>query len=73
MSVLSDFADRTLSIRQMFYLAIMVLVPYFAIGLVWAFVHRSHVAELSGLDRVFSFLGEIVAWPVLIIANVSLI
>lgn len=65
--------DTRLSIRQLFYLAIVVGVPYAVIGLIWALAHSDHIAALTGADRVFSLLGEIVAWPVLLIANVSLV
>lgn len=61
-----------MSIRQLVYLALVVGVPYFVIGVVWALTHSDHIAGLTGLDKLFSLLGEIVAWPVLIIADVSL-
>lgn len=51
----------------------MVGAPYFVIGMVWALTHSDHIVGLTGLDKVFSLLGEIVAWPVLIIADVTLI
>ncbi|WP_454792857.1 hypothetical protein [Mycolicibacterium lutetiense] len=64
--------DYRLSIRQLVYLAIVVGGPYLVIGMVWALTHSDHIAPLTGPDKLFSLLGEIVAWPVLIIANVSL-
>lgn len=56
----------------MVYLAIVVGGPYLVIGMVWALTHSDHIAPLTGADKLFSLLGEIVAWPVLLIANVSL-
>ncbi|QCH24196.1 hypothetical protein DSM43276_02459 [Mycobacteroides salmoniphilum] len=70
--MIKDLLDRRLSIRQLVYLAIVVGVPYFVIGVIWAMTHRDHLEQLTGLDKLFSMLGEIVAWPVLIIANVYL-
>ncbi|MGV0810331.1 hypothetical protein ABQF34_00065 [Mycolicibacterium boenickei] len=64
--------DYRLSIRQLVYLAIVVGGPYLVIGMVWALTHSDHIVGLTGPDKLFSLLGEIVAWPVLIIANVSL-
>lgn len=61
-----------LSIRQLVYLALVLGVPYVVIGMAWAVAHVDHIVPLEGLDKVFSLLGEIVAWPVLIIANVYL-
>ncbi|BBX33571.1 hypothetical protein MMAG44476_33434 [Mycolicibacterium mageritense DSM 44476 = CIP 104973] len=70
--MIKDFLNYRLSIRQLVYLALVVGVPYFVIGVVWALTHSDHIAGLTGLDKLFSLLGEIVAWPVLIIADVSL-
>ncbi|MFC4372892.1 hypothetical protein ACFO5K_02160 [Nocardia halotolerans] len=56
----------------MTYLALAVGVPYLAIGMIWLISHRDHLGELHGLDLIFSTLGQITAWPVLIIADISL-
>ncbi|MCA2207024.1 MULTISPECIES: hypothetical protein [Nocardia] len=64
--------ERRLSIRQMMYLALAGGIPYVAIGLVWLLAHRDHLGELSGLDRFFSILGQVIAWPVLLVADVDL-
>ncbi|PQM50947.1 hypothetical protein C5U48_17640 [Mycolicibacter virginiensis] len=67
--------DRQLSIRQLFYLAVMgsvLLSAYLVIGVYWAGSHYQHLHEVRGLDKVFSVLGEIVAWPVLIFADIQL-
>lgn len=72
---LARLMDHRLSIRQLIHLGVMgaVLVgAYLVIGLYWAGSHHQHLHELRGLDKVFSLLGEIVAWPVLIIADVQL-
>ena len=50
----------------------VVLAAYLVIGLFWAGSHYQHLAEVRGTDKVFSVLGEVVAWPVLIIADVHL-
>jgi hypothetical protein len=73
MTMLRNVLDIRLSIRQLVYLAITVMVPYLLIGLFWAARQTDHLGTLTGLDLVFSTLGEIVAWPVLLIANVNVI
>lgn len=74
--MIKELLDRQLSIRQLVYLGIVagvvVLGPYLAIGLVWAFTHADHLESLTGLDKLFSALGEVVAWPVLLISDVTL-
>lgn len=71
-----DLADTQLSVRQLVYLAVVVAVtvvlPYLTVGLIWASTHYQHLSDLHGPDKLFSALGEVVAWPVLIIADVCL-
>lgn len=72
---LARLLDRQVSIRQLCYLAVMgsvLLAAYLAIGVFWAGSHYQHLAEVHGLDKLFSVLGEIVAWPVLIVADIQL-
>jgi hypothetical protein len=72
---LQRLADRRLSIRQLFFLGVMgsvLLGAYLVIGVFWAGSHHQHLHEVRGLDKVFSIVGEIVAWPVLIIADIHL-
>ncbi|MEB3032709.1 hypothetical protein [[Mycobacterium] nativiensis] len=72
---LQRLLDRRLSIRQLFFLGFMasaLLGAYLVIGIFWAGSHYQHLHEVRGLDKIFSILGEIVAWPVLIIADIQL-
>ncbi len=67
--------DRRVSIRQLVQLGIVaaaVAGMYLLIGLFWANSHSDHLDELHGLDKLFSAVGEVVAWPVLIIADIDL-
>ena len=50
----------------------VLLSAYLVIGLFWAGSHSQHLSEVRGLDKVFSVVGEIIAWPVLIIADIHL-
>lgn len=70
--MIKNLLDYRLSIRQLVYLAIVVGAPYLMVGMIWALTHSDHIAGLTGLDKLFCLLGEIVAWPVLVIANVTL-
>jgi hypothetical protein len=69
--------DRQLSVRQLANLAIVAIVviglPYLAVGVAWAFMHSDHLGTLSGMNQLVSTLGEIVAWPVLLISDVNLV
>lgn len=61
-----------ISIRQLILLVIAFGVPYLAIGAVWLVTHHHHLGDLSGADRVFSAIGEIIAWPPLVISDIDL-
>jgi hypothetical protein len=52
--------------------AILVGIPYLVVGVVWSSTHTAHLSGLSGVDRVVSFLGSIVGWPVLLFSNVCM-
>lgn len=72
---LQRLLDVRITVRQLAYLAVMgalLLGAYLAIGLAWAGNHHEHLSEVRGPDKLFSVLGEIVAWPVLIIADIQL-
>lgn len=51
---------------------IILAIPYGVIGLVWSLTHTSHLREMHGIDVIISFLGSIVCWPVLLVANVTM-
>ena len=74
--MLRELFDRKLSIRQLVYLGVMgivvLVVPYLIVGVLWATAHTEHLDTLTGADKVFSGFGEVVAWPVLLIADIQL-
>ncbi len=65
--------DYQLTIGDLIVLAILIGIPYGIVGLVWSFTHLEHLDELdSGWNQFCSFIGQIVAWPVLLICDVNL-
>jgi hypothetical protein len=52
--------------------AILLLIPYGLIGVVWTLTHTEHLSEMHGIDVVMSFLGSVVCWPVLTFSNVCM-
>jgi hypothetical protein len=58
------------SVGKLITLAAIVGVPYLVVGAIWSFTHADHLEDMQGLDRVVSFLGSIVSWPVLLFSNV---
>lgn len=70
--MIRDLLAYRVSIQQLVYLALLVGIPYGLIGLLWLSMHHDHLGGLEGLDQLFSMLGEIVAWPVLVVSDVTI-
>ncbi|WP_336087317.1 hypothetical protein [Nocardia sp. SSK8] len=70
--MIKELFGYRISLRQLTLLGIAFGVPYVLIGLAWLGGHHEHLGDLQGLDKVFSALGEVVAWPVLLIADIEL-
>ncbi len=70
--MLTELLNREIPIRQLVAWAVVLGVPYFGVGLGWALTHQDHIASLSGLDALFSFIGEVIAWPPLVVADITL-
>ncbi|WP_409434768.1 hypothetical protein [Mycobacterium sp. SMC-14] len=73
---LLDGLGRLLSYRmtvgELIGLGFILGAPYLIVGLIWSLTHTTRLHEMHGLDLAVSFLGSIVAWPVLAIANVCM-
>ncbi len=61
-----------MTIAEWFGTALIVGVPYLAVGVIWALTHTAHLAGSSGVDTVVSALAAIVSWPVLLVSNVCM-
>jgi hypothetical protein len=49
--------------------AIMLLVPYFVVGVVWALFHTHQFAAAAGFHRVVLIVGTVASWPALLISG----
>jgi succinate dehydrogenase/fumarate reductase cytochrome b subunit len=70
--MLQKVLDHEIAVRKLIALALIFGIPYGIIGLIWAFNNMDHLAGMPAGDQVFSFLGEIVAWPLLIFVDITL-
>ncbi|MET9213502.1 MULTISPECIES: hypothetical protein [unclassified Nocardia] len=70
--MIKELLGYRISLRQLIFLGIAFGVPYFLIGLFWLGYHHEHLAELHGFDKLFSAIGEIIAWPPLLISDIRL-
>jgi hypothetical protein len=60
------------SIGELIVVALVLGTPYLIVGVIWSSIHTDHLARMSGIDLVVSFLGAIVSWPVLLVSDVCM-
>ena len=60
------------SIGALIVAALVLGIPYLIVGAIWSSTHTTHLARMSGIDLIVSFLGAIVSWPVLLVADVCM-
>jgi hypothetical protein len=61
-----------LSIGALAVVALVLGTPYLIVGAIWSSTHTDHLTRMHGIDLAVSFLGAIVSWPVLLIADVCM-
>lgn len=49
--------------------AVMLVVPYLLIGVVWALCHTDHFSSSGGVHRIVLILGTVASWPALLISG----
>ena len=59
-------------IGELIIVALVLGTPYLIVGAIWSSTHTDHLNQMDGIDLVVSFLGAIVSWPVLLVANVCM-
>ncbi|MDD7813575.1 hypothetical protein PP713_13470 [Mycobacterium sp. CSUR Q5927] len=61
-----------MSVGELIGLGLILGTPYLIVGLIWSLTHTAHLHEMQGVDLVVPFLGSIVSWPVLLVADVCM-
>ena len=61
-----------MTIGQLIVVSIVLGVPYLIVGVIWSSTHTAHLQHVAGADLVVSYLGSIVSWPVLLVADVCM-
>lgn len=64
--------DYEMTIAEWIGAALLAGLPYLAIGVVWSLTHTSDLAGLGAPEKVTALLWAIVAWPVLLVADVCM-
>ena len=59
------------TIGELIVVALILGTPYLIVGVIWS-THTEHLQRMAGADLVVSYLGSIVAWPVLLFADVRM-
>ncbi|OMC31825.1 hypothetical protein A5740_14155 [Mycobacterium sp. GA-1841] len=71
--MIGKILDHEMKFSEFLGLLILIGIPYFLVGVGWTLTHTAHLDGIhSNTDKVVSFLGSIVCWPVLLISNVTM-
>ena len=60
------------TIGELIIVALILGTPYLIVGVIWSSTHTEQLQHMAGADLVVSYLGSIVSWPVLLIADVCM-
>ncbi len=60
------------TIGELMVVALVLGTPYLVVGVIWSSTHTEHLQRMAGVDLTVSYLGSIVSWPVLLIADVCM-
>jgi hypothetical protein len=66
------FLGYRFSIAELIGIWFLIAFPYLLVGVLWSINHAEHLHQMSGADKTVSFLGQIVAWPVLLFSDVCM-
>lgn len=72
MDTKEERGEAALTLSDLFTLMLWLGLPYIVVGIFWADAHRDHLENVYGVDKFLSYLGEVLAWPLLIVADISL-
>ena len=59
------------TIGELIIVALIIGTPYLIVGVIWSSTHTAHLQHMTGADPVVSYLGSIVSWQVLLVADVA--
>ena len=60
------------TIGELIVVALILGTPYLIVGVIWSSTHTEHLQHMAGVDLAVSYLGSIVSWPVLLVADVCM-
>ena len=72
LSALRRMLGYRVSIGELIVVALVLGTPYLIVGVIWSSNHTDHLAQMDGIDLTVSFLGAVVSWPVLLVADVCM-
>ncbi|MGH3675326.1 MAG: hypothetical protein ACRDU5_06230 [Mycobacterium sp.] len=72
LAALRKILDFEMTIAEWIGTAILLAIPYLAVGVIWSATHTEHLSGMAGVDRAVSFLGSTVSWPVLLLSDVCM-
>ena len=70
LATLQKFLAFEMTIAEWIGTAVIAVIPYLVIGVLWSATHIDRLSGLTSIDGVATVLGSIVGWPVLLFSDV---
>jgi hypothetical protein len=70
LATLRRFLGFEMTIAEWIGTAILAVIPYLVIGVIWSATHTDNYGGMTAVDRTVSLLGSIVGWPILLFSDV---
>jgi hypothetical protein len=72
LSVVHKILSFQMTIAEWIGTAVILVIPYLAIGVGWLAFHTDHINDGDAVHRIVLILATIASWPVLLVSNVCL-
>jgi hypothetical protein len=72
LSVARRILSYEMTLAEWIGTALLLGAPYGVIGVLLAVLKPDHLAHLDGLQKAVAFVGSVVFWPVLLVADVCM-
>ena len=69
LSVVRKVLSFQMTIAEWIGTAVILVIPYLAIGVVWLFFHIDQLNDGDAVHRIVLILATIASWPALLVVN----
>ena len=72
LAVMRKILSFEMTVAEWIGTAVLLAIPYLAVGVVWASLSTDHLNGTAWADRIVPILGTIASWPALLVSGTYL-